>query len=42
LVTADAQVIELSREQHAEQFDGMAVSLGGLGIVTKLTLEIVP
>jgi alditol oxidase len=42
IVTADAEAIEFSRETHGEQFEGMVVALGGLGIVTKLTLEIVP
>jgi alditol oxidase len=42
IVTADGKAIEISRELNGEQFDGMVVALGGLGIVTKLTLEIVP
>jgi alditol oxidase len=42
LVTAEGDVVELSRERNGERFNGMVVSLGGLGIVTKLTLEIVP
>jgi xylitol oxidase len=42
IVTADGEAIEISRELHGERFDGMVVALGGLGIVTKLTLEIVP
>jgi xylitol oxidase len=42
LVTADGEVVVLSREQHGEQFQGAVVGLGGLGVVTKLTLDIVP
>jgi xylitol oxidase len=42
LVTADGELVELSRESHGAQFDGMVVALGGLGIVTSLTLDIVP
>lgn len=42
LVTADGEVVAVSRERHGEQFQGMVVSLGGLGVVTKLTLDIVP
>jgi xylitol oxidase len=42
MVSADGEMVELSREKHADQFDGMVVALGALGIVTKLTLEIVP
>ena len=38
LVTADGTILELSREQ----LYGAVVGLGGLGIVTKLTLEIMP
>jgi xylitol oxidase len=42
MVTADGEVVVLSREQHGEQFQGAVVGLGGLGIVTKLTLDISP
>jgi xylitol oxidase len=42
MVTADGQVVALSREQHGEQFQGAVVGLGGLGVVTNVTLNIVP
>jgi xylitol oxidase len=42
MVTANGEVVVVSREQHGEQFQGMVVGLGGLGVVTKLTLDIVP
>ena len=42
LVTAGGEMVVLSREQHGEQFQGAVVGLGGLGVVTKLTLDIVP
>jgi alditol oxidase len=42
LVTADGRLVTLSRDQHGDQFDGAVVGLGGLGVVTKLTLDIVP
>ena len=42
LVTADGEVIILSREQHGEPFLGAVIGLGGLGVVTKLTLDVVP
>jgi xylitol oxidase len=42
LVTADGEVVALSREQHGDQFQGAVVGLGGLGVVTQLTLEIAP
>jgi len=41
-VNARGEVVALSREQHGEQFHGAVVGLGGLGAVTKLTLEIEP
>jgi xylitol oxidase len=42
LVTAAGEVIELSREKNAEQFAGAVVGLGGLGVITKVTLNIQP
>jgi len=42
LVTADGELVVLSRDQHGEQFQGAVVGLGGLGVVTKLTLDLVP
>ena len=42
IVAGDGQVVMLSREQHGEQFQGAVVGLGGLGIVTKVTLDVVP
>ncbi len=42
LVTADGALVELSREHHGDTFAGAVVGLGGLGVVTKLTLDIVP
>jgi xylitol oxidase len=42
LVTANGEVVTFSREQHGEMFQGMVVGLGGLGVVTKLTLDIEP
>ncbi|WP_084963134.1 FAD-binding protein [Thermoactinospora rubra] len=40
LVTADGDVVELSRGEPG--FDGAVVSLGALGVVTALTLDLVP
>jgi xylitol oxidase len=42
LVTADGDLVTLSREQDGETFQGAVVGLGGLGIVTKMTLDIMP
>lgn len=41
MVTADGAIVALDREQHAD-FPGVVMSLGALGIVTKLTLNLVP
>ncbi|MDQ3007631.1 MAG: FAD-binding protein, partial [Chloroflexota bacterium] len=42
IVMANGEVVSLAREKDGERFDGAVVSLGGLGIVTKLTLDILP
>ena len=39
-VSGDGDVIVLSREKDGEEFNGAVVSLGGIGIVTKLTLDV--
>jgi xylitol oxidase len=41
-VAADGQVHVLSREKDGEHFLGAVVALGGLGVVTKVTLDIQP
>jgi alditol oxidase len=42
LVTGDGQVINLLREQDGERFAGAVVHLGGLGVMTKVTLRVEP
>jgi xylitol oxidase len=42
MVTANGELVALSRKQHGEQFEGVVVGLGGLGVVTRLTLDLVP
>ncbi len=42
IVTADGEVVVFSRERDGERFQGAVVGLGGLGVVTKLTLDVVP
>ncbi len=42
LVTAEGDVVEVSRDQDAELIDAMTVGLGAFGIVTRLTLAIEP
>ena len=41
LVTASGDLVELSREQDPESFDGAVLALGALGVVTHLTLDLV-
>src|SRR5882724_12229012 len=42
IVTADGEVVTLSREKDAQRFPGAGVALGGLGVVTKVTLDVQP
>jgi len=42
VVTGTGDVVMLSRERHGDRFDGMVVSLGALGVVTRLTLDVEP
>lgn len=42
VVTGKGEVVVLSRDQDRDQFQGAVVGLGGLGVVTKLTLDISP
>jgi xylitol oxidase len=42
MVLADGTIKTLTREQDGEEFQGAIVGLGGLGVVTKLTLDIQP
>jgi xylitol oxidase len=42
IVTANGEAIELSRQKDDETFRGAVVSLGALGAITKVTLEIQP
>ena len=42
LVTADGDVLKLSRTRDGDTFLGAVVNLGALGVVTKVTLDIEP
>ena len=42
IVTGEGEVIALSREKDRTQLEGAVVGLGGLGIVTRLTLDVSP
>ncbi len=42
MVTATGDIISLSREKDGERFAGAVVGLGGLGVITQLTLDILP
>lgn len=41
-VSADGEIVTRTRKEHPDEFAGMVVSLGALGIVTAITLDIVP
>jgi xylitol oxidase len=42
IVTADGELLSLSRDKDPEKFHGAVVGLGGLGIVAKVTLDVQP
>lgn len=41
-VTAAGDVVTLTREKDGDQFSGAVVHLGSLGVVTKVTLDVLP
>jgi xylitol oxidase len=42
IVGAGGELITVARDTHGDRFRGMVVALGALGIVTSLTLDVVP
>lgn len=42
MVTAQGDVLRLDRDRDADVFGGAVLSLGALGVVTRLTLDVVP
>jgi alditol oxidase len=42
MITPDGEIITLSREKDDDRFRGAVVGLGGLGVVTKITLKLLP
>lgn len=42
MVTADGELVDVSRETHGEAFCGTVIGLGALGVVTAVTLRVVP
>jgi xylitol oxidase len=42
IVTGEGEVVELTRARDGDRFHGAVVGLGGLGVVTKITLDIAP
>ena len=41
-VTSNGDLVALSREKDREQLQGAVVGLGGIGVITKLTLDVSP
>ncbi len=42
VVTADGEVLTLSRERDGDRFQGTAVHLGAIGVITRVTLAVQP
>lgn len=42
MVTADGEIVSVARDRDPETFAGCVVALGTLGVVTSLTLDVVP
>ncbi|MBI5931534.1 MAG: FAD-binding protein, partial [Chloroflexi bacterium] len=42
IVTANGELVEVSRQQNPEIFEGAVVHLGGLGVVVSLILDVCP
>src|ERR1700690_2869382 len=42
IVTANGELLNLSRQHDGDLFEGVVVGLGALGVVTKLTLDLLP
>lgn len=42
MVTADGELVTLSREKDGDHFLGAVVALGALGVVTQVTLDLLP
>ena len=41
-ITASGELVKLSREKDNEKFHGAVIHLGGLGVITKMTLAVEP
>jgi xylitol oxidase len=42
IVTAAGELVEISRDRDGDRFHGAVVALGGLGVVTAVSLELLP
>ena len=42
MIVADGTLVSLSREKHGDRFLGSVVDLGALGVVVRVTLDVVP
>ena len=41
-ISGNGEHVSLSRDDHGDKFNGAVVALGSLGVVTKVTLEVIP
>lgn len=42
MVTTNGEVVTLSRDEHPEEFFGAVVGLGGLGVIIRVMLDVLP
>ena len=42
MITASGDIVKLSRKQDGQGFSGAVVGLGALGVITKITLDLLP
>jgi alditol oxidase len=42
MVIADGTIVSFSKEKNGDDYDGVVVGLGAIGIITKVTLDVLP
>src|SRR3954451_24012828 len=42
MVTGTGEIVRLSRERDGDRFHGAAVALGAVGVISKITLDVIP